>query len=117
MVDVVSDNGVEQLLELLNHPVPLTRSPAARVLGLTRDPSALDPLLQILRSDRQWLARLWAVKGLGDLAMTEAFDVLAETMQSDEQNRLRAPAAGAIGQLRTLESDEHLHQALQDNTG
>ncbi|MCH7687738.1 MAG: HEAT repeat domain-containing protein [Planctomycetes bacterium] len=30
MVDVVRQKGVEQLLELLNHPVPLTRSPAAR---------------------------------------------------------------------------------------
>ena len=117
MIDVVRDKGVEQLLELLSHPVPLTRSPAARVLGLTRDPRALDPLLQILRSDRQWLARLWAVKGLGDLAMTEAFDALAATMQSDEKNRVRAAAAEAIGKLRTPKSKELLQKALKDEDG
>ncbi len=117
MIDVVCNNGVEQLLELLNHPAPLTRSPAARVLGLTRDPRALDPLLQILRSDRQWLARLWAVKGLGDLAMTEAFDALAETIQSDEKNRVRAAAAEAIGKLRTPKSKALLQQALKDEDG
>jgi HEAT repeat protein len=117
MIDVVRDNGVEQLLELLNHPVPLTRSPTARVLGLTRDPRALDPLLQILRSDRQWLARLWAAKGLGDLAMAEAFDALAATMQSDERNRVRAAAAEAIGKLRMPKSNELLQKALKDEDG
>ncbi len=117
MIDVVRGNSVEQLLELLNHPAPLTRSPAARVLGLTRDPRALNPLLQILRSDRQWLARLWAAKGLGDLAMAEAFDALAETMQSDERNRVRAAAAEAIGKLRTPKSKELLQKALKDEDG
>ena len=117
IIDVVRDNGVEQLLELLNHPALLTRSPAARVIGLTRDPRALDPLLQILGSDRQWLARLWAAKGLGDLAMVEAFDALAEAMQSDEKNRVRAAAAEAIGKLRTPKSEQLLQEALKDEDG
>ena len=114
MIDVVRENGVEQLLELLNHPVPLTRSPAARILGLTRDAKALDPLLRVLRSDEVWLVRLWAAKGLGDLANDEAFDALAETMRSDEKNRVRAAAAEAIGKLRTPKSKEVLQEALKD---
>jgi len=117
MIDVVRENGVEQLLEMLNHPVPLTRSPAARVIGRTRDARALDPLLNILQTDRQWLARLWAAKALGDLGMTEAFDALAETMKTDEKNRVRAAAAEAIGKLRAPMSAELLKLALKDEDG
>jgi HEAT repeat protein len=114
MINVVRENCVEQLLELLNHPVPLTRSPAARILGLTRDAKALDPLLRVLRSDEVWLVRLRAAKGLGDLANDEAFDALAETMRSDEKNRVRAAAAEAIGKLRMPKSKEVLQEALKD---
>ncbi len=117
MVDVVRQKGVEQLLELLNHPVPLTRSPAARVIGLTHDPRALDPLLNILQADRQWLARLWAAKALGDLGMTEAFDALSEALKTDEKNRVRAGAAEAIGKLRAPMSAELLKLALKDEDG
>ena len=117
MVEVVREKGVEQLLDLLSHPVPLTRSPAARVIGRTRDPRALDPLLNILQKDRQWLARLWSAKALGDLGMAAAFDALAETLKTDEKNRVRAAAAEAIGKLRNPQSAELLKLALKDEDG
>ena len=117
MVDMVRQKGVEQLLELLNHAAPLTRSPAARVIGMTHDPRALDPLLNILQTDRQWLARLWAAKALGDLGMTEAFDALSEALKADEKNRVRAAAAEAIGKLRAPMSAELLKLALNDEDG
>jgi HEAT repeat protein len=117
MVEVVREKGVEQLLELLSHPVSLTRSPAARVIGRTRDPRALDPLLNTLQTDPQWLARLWSAKALGDLGMTEAFDALAEALKSDEKNRVRAAAAEAIGKLKAPKSAELLKLALMDADG
>ncbi len=117
MVDLVRQNGVERLLELLNHPVPLTRSPAARVIGMTHDPRALDPLLNILQTDRQWLARLWAAKALGDLGVTEAFDALAEALKTDQKNRVRAAAAEAVGKLRAPMSAELLTLARKDEDG
>ena len=117
MVDVVRQKGVEQLLELLNHPIPLTRSPAARVIGMTHDPRALDPLLNILQTDRQWLARLWAAKALGDLGITKALDALAEVLKTDEKNRVRAAAAEAIGKLRAPRSAELLKLARTDEDG
>ena len=113
-LDVVRQKGVERLLELLNHPVSLTRSPAARVIGMTHDPRALQPLLNILQTDRQWLARLWAAKALGDLGLTEAFNALAEVLKTDEKNRVRAAAAEAIGKLRAPMSAELLKLALKD---
>ncbi len=117
MIDVVRENGVDQLLEMLNHPVPLTRSPAARVIGMTHDPRALQPLLNILQTDRQWLPRLWAAKALGDLGMNEAFNALAEVLKTDKKNRVRGAAAEAIGKLRAPMSAELLKLALQDEDG
>lgn len=117
MMDVVRETGVERLLELVQHPVPLTRSPAARLLGLTQDPRALEPLLKIIREDRQWLGRMWAAKALGDLGQAEAFEAVSHALQQDQKNRVRAAAAEAIGKLRTPESESLLKKALDDEDG
>ncbi|MES2788779.1 MAG: HEAT repeat domain-containing protein [Planctomycetota bacterium] len=117
MPDAVRDSGFDLLLELLSHPVPLTRSPAARLLGLTRDPRALTPLLDLLKKDRQWLVRMWAVKGLGDLGQNEAFDALADRLRHDEKNRVRAAAAEAIGKLQNPQAEVILSAALTDEDG
>lgn len=112
-IDLVRGHGVEPLLELLADPVPLTRSPAARLIGLTRDPRGLAPLLSILRSDRQWLARLWAAKALGDLGCPEAADALHGSLDRDEKNRVRAAAAESIGKLRPPKGEAWLLHALE----
>jgi HEAT repeat protein len=113
MPDIVRAHGIERLLELLRHPAPLTRSPAARLIGLTGDPRALAPLLGLLQNDRQWLARLWAAKGLGDLGQAEAAGPLAHVLQHDERNRVRAAAAEAIGKLRPANAEELLRRAFE----
>jgi HEAT repeat protein len=112
-IELVRTHGVESLLELLADPVPLTRSPAARLIGLTRDPRGLAPLLEIARTDRQWLARLWAAKALGDLGCAEAADTLHDRLDRDEKNRVRAAAAEAIGRLRPPKGEAWLLHALE----
>ena len=117
MPDAVREHGIERLLALLNHPVPLTRSPAARLLGLTRDPRALTPLLDLLKRDRQWLVRMWAVKGLGDLGLPDAFEALSDRLRHDEKNRVRAAAAEAIGKLHHPLAEVALLSAVTDEDG
>ena len=117
MPEAVRESGFDALLALLGHPVPLTRSPAARLLGLTRDPRALHPLLDLLQKDRQWLVRMWAVKGLGDLELNDAFEALADRLQHDEKNRVRAAAAEAIGKLHHSQAEAVLTAALTDEDG
>lgn len=112
-IDLVRTHGVEPLLELLADPAPLTRSPAARLIGLSRDPRGLPPLLSIVRSDRQWLARLWATKALGDLGFAEAADALHDRLDHDEKNRVRAAAAESIGRLRPPKGEAWLLHALE----
>lgn len=117
MPEAVRETGFDALLELLSHPVPLSRSPAARLLGLTRDPRALQPLLDLLQKDQQWLVRMWAIKGLGDLGLNEAFDALADRLRHDEKNRVRAAAAEAIGKLQHPQAEAALSAALTDEDG
>ena len=117
MPDAVRHSGVDALLALLNHPTPLTRSPAARLLGLTGDPRAFEPLCHLARTDTQWLVRMWAVKGLGDLGLDTAFETLADRLSQDEKNRVRAAAAEAIGKLHHPHAETALTASLNDADG
>ncbi len=115
MTDLVRRHGMETLLELLDHPAPLTRSPAARLLGQSGDDRALDPLVAMLQSDEEWLGRTWAASALGDLGSGGAFDALADRLANDEKNRVRAAAAEALGRIRHERSEAVLKSALEDD--
>lgn len=115
IIETVRESGIPELLSLLEHEQPLTRSPAARILGATQSTEARDPLLRVLQTDTHWLSRLWAAKALGDLGDTGAFSALTEVLQHDEKNRVRAAAAEAIGRLRAPGSADVLKQALSDS--
>ena len=110
--DQMSAVGVEKLLQLLSHPVPLTRSPAARLLGQTKSDRALDPLLAMLEAE-EWLARMWAAKGLGDLGKSDALPKLINVMNNDEKNRVRAAAVEAVAALRPTNTEELLKEVLE----
>lgn len=111
----VRETGIDRLLELLSHPEPLTHSPAARVLGLTEDERALQPLLDRAANGEKWLTRMWATKALGDLGNPTAFEELKTRLQTDEKNRVRAVAAASIGDLRHPQSREVLEAAQDDD--
>lgn len=113
----VQQFGMDRLLALLSHPVPLTRSPAARLLGLTRDLRGFQPLLSLVANDKQWLVRMWAAKGLGDLGNDAAFDALADRLRNDEKNRVRAAAAESLGKLCHPGIEAALTLALNDEDG
>ena len=113
-MSLVKQFGVERLLELLDHPEPLTHSPAARLLGLTQDDRALEPLLEKSNHGDKWLTRMWATKALGDLGKDEAFETLKTRLHTDEKNRVRAAAATALGELRHPQSREVLEAAESD---
>lgn len=111
----VREVGIDRLLELLSHPEPLTHSPAARILGLTEDERALQPLLDRAANGEKWLTRMWATKALGDLGNPTAFEELKTRLQTDEKNRVRAAAAASIGDLRHPQSREVLEAAQDDD--
>lgn len=113
LISAVKQYGVEALVALLNHEVRLSRSPAARVLGLTQDERALAPLQQMAETDSDWLARMAAIKALGDLGFPLALDLVTRALQSDPKNRVRAAAAEALGKLRPDNAEQLLRAALE----
>ena len=113
LIPAVQQHGVEALIRLLSHEVRLSRSPAARVLGLTRDARALAPLMHMAEQDTDWLARMAAIRALGDLGDSPANDLIAHSLQSDTKNRVRAAAAEAIGKLRPENAEPLLRTALE----
>ncbi len=100
--------GIDALLETLAHSDPLTRSPAARLLGQSQNERALAPLLEMLQSD-EWLERMWAAKSLGDLGKADAVEALTDRLHNDEKNRVRAASSEALGSLRP----ENIHELLK----
>jgi len=114
MPDVVREHGLARLEELLDHPEPLTRSPAARLIGAVEATELFEPLARVAATDTEWLPRMWATRALGDLAVPGAIDVLAERLAHDDKNRVRAAAAETLGELRHERSRALLKQALDD---
>jgi HEAT repeat protein len=113
LIPDVQQHGVEALIGLLSHEVRLSRSPAARVLGLTQDERALAPLQHMAEQDADWLARMAAVKALGDLGFPQSIDLVTRALQSDPKNRVRAAAAEALGKLRPDNAEQLLRTAMQ----
>ncbi len=109
----VKQHGVEALVGLLSHEAKLSRSPAARLLGLTHDRRALGPLVEMAEGDTDWLARMGAIKALGDLGLPDALSVILKSLQSDAKNRVRAAAAEAIGKLRPDQAESILRSVLE----
>lgn len=109
----VQQHGVEALIGMLTHEAKLSRSPAARLLGLTHDRRALGPLVSMAEGDEDWLARMGAIKALGDLGLADALPVILKSLQSDPKNRVRAAAAEAIGKLRPEQAESILRSVLE----
>ncbi len=111
----VREFGVEALIGLLSHEVTLSRSPAARLLGVTHDRRAMESLIKMAESDSDWLARMGAIKALGDLGIPDALPIILKSLQTDPKNRVRAAAAEAVGKLRTDQAESILRAVLESD--
>ncbi|MEW4490787.1 HEAT repeat domain-containing protein [Thalassoglobus sp. JC818] len=113
--EAVASVGVEPLIQLLSHSAVLTRSPAARLLGQTKDERALQPLIQQLKAE-EWLDRMWGANGLGSLGVLEVVSDLQQLAKEDPKNRVRASAVEALGELRPPNLQEFLDEIIEDES-
>jgi len=115
-----ADDGgaVDSFLVALGDHSPEVRSEAIRAVAGLGDARAVEPLLQILRSDVEPKTRGDAAIALGSLADAHAVGPLIQALQTDESEAVRGDAASALGSLADAHAVGPLIQALQtDESG
>jgi hypothetical protein len=102
-------------------PTERTRCRAMRALGLSRDPAALEPLLQAL-NDSSVVVRITAAEALGQLGNPQACDALVRVLESDVPFPLKRSVAESLRRLGNeptikrlrQEAAKHIKVALDD---
>lgn len=97
-----SDIPVEVLIEQLHGPDWTARCDAARLLGQSRDPRAVDALLPDL-NDSDWRVRRNAAQALGALRDKRAVDALIALL-NDRTLTVRQRAIVALGRIKDLQA-------------
>lgn len=88
------------------------RAQAAKALGKTNDPSAVDPLAEALTGDADPAVRAAAAKALGKTWSEEAVPPLAEAALQDPSAEVREAATRALGETWSDAATDSLLGAL-----
>ena len=105
---------VELLEDLQTSNSEKVRYNAARVLGEMGDVNAVEPLINVLKNDKNGSVRLYAARALGELGDCQATLPLIESLREDRNVDVRVRAARALGRLGGEEVVEPLVTALND---
>lgn len=116
-----SDIPIETLIEQLHSEDWITRCDAARLLGQSRDPRAVDALLPDL-NDSDWRVRRNAAQALGALRDKRAAGPLIDALK-DRTMTVRQRAIVALGRIKDLQALpalidiflEHRHESYDAN--
>lgn len=110
VVFLPSDEAAQVLLPLLQDRNELVRREAAYALGRVGNPSAVNPLLQIIQRDRVSEVRGAAAVALGQIGDISAVDALTQILRRrprEEEEFIRRSAAKSIGQIaQNLQNQE-----------
>jgi len=108
-----TDTPIETLIEQLHGEDWAARCDAARLLGQSRDPRAVDVLLPDL-NDSDWRVRRNAAQALGTLRDKRAVEPLLQALQ-DRTMTVRQRAIVALGRLKDLQALPGLVEILLAN--
>jgi HEAT repeat protein len=108
-----SDIPVETLMEQLHSPDWTTRCDAARLLGQSHDPRAVDALLPDLK-DSDWRVRRNAAQALGALRDPRAVEPLLQALK-DRTLTVRQRAIVALGRIKDPQALPTLLDILLEN--
>jgi HEAT repeat protein len=109
------DIPIEALISDLHGTDWQKRCDAARLLGQSRDPRAVDALLPDLQ-DKDWRVRRNAAQALGALKTPRAVVPLLEALK-DRTSTVRERAAVALGRIKDPETIPALIEALVEQNG
>ena len=109
-----SDEAVQILAPLLQDRSLFVRRETAYALGKTRNPNAVNSLLQILQRDREIEVRNAAAVALGEIGDISAVDALTRILQRNPRSSeefLRRSAARSIGQITHFQQFEEYSES------
>ena len=90
------------------------RGKTVMALGESKDPEAVEPLIQTLK-DEYWVVRRNAAEALGKLMDPKAVEPLIQTLK-DESKNVRGEAAIALGKIGDTRALEALTEAEKDKS-
>ena len=108
-----TDIPIETLIEQLHGEDWTARCDAARLLGQSRDPRAVDALLPDL-SDSDWRVRRNAAQALGALRDKRAVESLIQVLK-DRTMTVRQRAIVALGRIKDIQALPALLEILLEN--
>jgi HEAT repeat protein len=108
-----TDIPIETLIEQLHGEDWTVRCDAARLLGQSRDPRAVDALLPDL-SDSDWRVRRNAAQALGALRDKQAVESLIQALK-DRTMTVRQRAIVALGRIKDIQAVPALLEILLEN--
>ncbi len=108
------ERSTEWLLELLQSPDADVRARTVRILGIIRDPAALEALVATLLNDSRHSVRNMAAWALGELGDQRAVEPLLDTLRDPEMGIQHSLSGWALGRLRMHMPIERLFGLLAD---
>jgi HEAT repeat protein len=108
-------DGYVALKKQASDPDPEFRKKLSFDLFVSRDPAAVDDLIQMAKSDQAVSVREQAIFWVGQKAGAKAIDMLKDTVQSDPEAAVKKKAVFALSQLPKDEAVPELLHVAQTN--
>jgi HEAT repeat protein len=112
------DEAAQALIPLLNDQKPFVRKEAAYALGDVEHWSATDPLLSVMRNDKDAEVRTAAVIAIGKLGDLDAINALTAILKrapKEDEEMFRRATARSIGQMANLIRTGNTHVITPQN--
>jgi HEAT repeat protein len=91
------------------------RAMAAKVLGIIKDPDAVNPLIDMLSKDRYYGTQKSSARALGFIGDQRAIPALIDTLK-DEKSYARNEATRALGNFKDVRVTDALISALRESS-
>jgi len=114
-----SEATIKALIKTLKDSDPDVRSCAAESLRLLGDPMAVEPLIEVLKTDIEHKPVYSAIKALGQLRASKAIEALISALEQRKDNVTGSLSELALqlGETRAKGAVNALIKLLEDGTG
>jgi HEAT repeat protein len=110
--------NIEPLINALQDESSFVRGTSIEILGKTKDPRAVEPLIAVLKEDKSWQIREKAAEALGEIKDPRAVEPLIAVLKEDEsweEREVRKKAIRPLGEIKDPRAVEPLIAVLKED--